>query len=104
MPKLSAGILLYRVRGDTLEVFLVHPGGPFWTKKDTGAWSVPKGEYTQGDDPLAAARREFKEETGHNAPAGDMIELGEVKYSNKVLSVWASCRSLPRLIKQVGLT
>jgi predicted NUDIX family NTP pyrophosphohydrolase len=65
MPrKTSAGILLYRRRGDGLEVFLVHPGGPFWAKKDLGAWSLPKGELTEEEDPLDAARREFTEETG----------------------------------------
>lgn len=89
MPKLSAGILLYRQQGRNLEVFLVHSGGPFWAKKDAGAWSVPKGEYNQSDDPLTAARREFKEETGQDAPAGEPIALGEVKYSNKALTVWA---------------
>ena len=65
MPKkISAGIILFRRRGDELEVFLVHPGGPFWAKKDIGAWSIPKGEIGEGEDPLAAARREFEEETG----------------------------------------
>ena len=61
--KLSAGILLYRERDGEIEVFLVHPGGPFWAKKDEGAWSIPKGEYTEGEDPLAVAKREFHEET-----------------------------------------
>lgn len=64
MPKQSAGVLLYRKAGSLLEVFLVHPGGPFWTKKDDGAWSIPKGEFGDGEDPLAAAKREFHEETG----------------------------------------
>jgi len=64
MPKTSAGLLLYRRRGDELEVFLVHPGGPFWAKKDLGAWSLPKGELAEDEDPLAAAVREFTEETG----------------------------------------
>jgi predicted NUDIX family NTP pyrophosphohydrolase len=65
MPrKVSAGILLYRRRGTTLEVFLVHPGGPFWAKKDRGAWSIPKGELAEGEDPLEAAKRELAEETG----------------------------------------
>ena len=65
MPKkISAGIILYRRRGDELEVFLVHPGGPFWARKDLGAWSIPKGEIGEGEDPLVAARREFGEETG----------------------------------------
>jgi len=64
MPKHSAGILLYRRRAGVVEVFLVHPGGPFWAKKDAGAWSIPKGEFGPGEDPLEAAKREFKEETG----------------------------------------
>jgi predicted NUDIX family NTP pyrophosphohydrolase len=64
MPKQSAGLLIYRQRGATPEVFLVHPGGPFWAKKDAGAWSIPKGEFETGEDPLATARREFTEETG----------------------------------------
>lgn len=89
MAKQSAGILLYKLNGSQLGVFLVHPGGPFWAKKDAGSWSVPKGEYHDDEDPLVAARREFKEETGSDAPRGKAIELGEVKYSNKVLTVWA---------------
>lgn len=64
MPKTSAGLLLYRLRQGRLEVFLVHPGGPFWAKKDLGAWSLPKGEFTEPENPLEAARREFQEETG----------------------------------------
>ena len=62
--KNSAGILLHRLRGSRIEVFLVHPGGPFWAKKDAGAWSIPKGEFEASQDPLEAAKREFKEETG----------------------------------------
>lgn len=89
MPKLSAGILLYRVRNNNVEVFLVHPGGPFWAKKDVGSWSLPKGEYADGEAPLAAAKREFAEEVGREVPVGEVSELGEVKYSNKILSVWA---------------
>ena len=88
MPKSSAGILLYREKAGSVELLLVHPGGPFWAKKDEGAWSVPKGEYTD-EDAFAAAQREFKEETGFDAPAGSLLELGEVKYGNKVLKVWA---------------
>src|SRR6266851_4308449 len=64
MPKISAGLLLYRVRQGATEAFLVHPGGPFWAKKDAGAWSIPKGEPAPGEDLLAVARREFQEETG----------------------------------------
>jgi len=78
MPKTSAGLLLYRHRGSTLEVFLVHPGGPFWAKKDDGAWSIPKGEFEPGEDPLAAAKREFTEETGFTV-AGDFIALPPLK-------------------------
>lgn len=88
MPKLSAGILLFK-KSPQLEVFLVHPGGPFWAKKDLGAWSIPKGEYAEGDNAQAAAQREFTEETGHPAPTGNYIFLGEVSYSNKKLSAWA---------------
>ena len=80
---------MYRRRGDAVEVFLVHPGGPYWAKKDTGAWTVPKGEYDEGEDALATARREFEEETGFEA-AGEMRELGTVKQkSGKVVRVWA---------------
>jgi|SRR5689334_5152376 predicted NUDIX family NTP pyrophosphohydrolase len=68
MAKISAGILLYRRRGDALEVFLVHPGGPFWAKRDAGAWSIPKGEAEAGEDLLARAKAEFQEETGFTAP------------------------------------
>ncbi|MFT4200799.1 NUDIX domain-containing protein [Gordonia sp. (in: high G+C Gram-positive bacteria)] len=72
----SAGLLVHR---DGAEVFLVHPGGPFWARKDAGAWSIPKGEYPPDEDPLAAARREFAEETGQPAPDGDAVDLGEVR-------------------------
>jgi predicted NUDIX family NTP pyrophosphohydrolase len=86
----SAGILLYRGRGAELRLLLVHPGGPFWAKKDQGAWSIPKGEYEEGKDPLAVARREFEEELGAPAPAGDAIELGElVQPSRKVVTAYA---------------
>jgi predicted NUDIX family NTP pyrophosphohydrolase len=64
MPKRSAGILMFRRRGPEVEVLLMHPGGPFWAKKDVGAWSIPKGEYSEGEDALAVAKREFEEETG----------------------------------------
>jgi predicted NUDIX family NTP pyrophosphohydrolase len=88
MTKRSAGLLLFR-RKPELEVFLVHPGGPFWAKKDLGAWSIPKGEYEAGEDPLAAARREFLEETGF-AIEGAFVPLGEVKQAGgKVVSAWA---------------
>ncbi|MGH9448897.1 MAG: NUDIX domain-containing protein [Terriglobia bacterium] len=89
MPKSSAGILLYRLMGGSLEVLLVHPGGPFWAKKDTGAWSIPKGELWAGEDALAAAKREFEEETG-SSPEGTMLPLGTVtQKSGKVVSAWA---------------
>jgi len=78
MPKRSAGLLLYRLRGKNPELFLVHPGGPFWASKDAGAWSIPKGLYEDGEDPLAAARREFAEETGF-AATGDCTDLGEFR-------------------------
>ena len=87
--KNSAGILLHRLRGSGIEVFLVHPGGPFWATKDAGAWSIPKGEFEAGEDPLEAAKREFKEETGF-AVAGNFIELTPVKQpGGKVIFAWA---------------
>lgn len=79
MAEHSAGILLYRGRGDALRFLLVHPGGPFWARKDDGAWSIPKGIVEPGEDVLAAARREFAEETGQPAPAGEAIDLGRVR-------------------------
>jgi predicted NUDIX family NTP pyrophosphohydrolase len=89
MPKHSAGILLYRRRPRGLELLLVHPGGPFWARKDAGAWSIPKGEYAQGENPLAAARREFEEETGMRV-AGDFVPLGElVSPGRKIVTVFA---------------
>src|ERR1700761_1974312 len=89
MSKQSAGILLYRKRSGALEVFLVHPGGPFWAKKDAGAWSIPKGEYAEGEAPLDAAKREFLEETGFTAE-GDFVELGQVRQAGgKLVSAWA---------------
>jgi predicted NUDIX family NTP pyrophosphohydrolase len=90
MPKQSAGILLYRWRARELEVFLVHPGGPFWQNKDQGAWSIPKGEYAAGEDPLSAAQREFEEETGYSAPEGKLVPLGEIKQpGGKLVIAWA---------------
>ncbi|WP_455378885.1 NUDIX domain-containing protein [Petrachloros mirabilis] len=87
--KFSAGILLYRKRDGRLEVFLVHPGGPFWEKKDRGAWSIPKGLYHEGEDPMAAAQREFAEETGSHVtglfhPLDPLLQP-----SGKLVSVWA---------------
>jgi predicted NUDIX family NTP pyrophosphohydrolase len=88
MPQRSAGILLFR-RKPALEVLLVHPGGPFWAKKDEAAWSIPKGLVEDGEDLETAARREFAEETGH-APAGDLTPLGEFKQSGgKVVVAFA---------------
>jgi predicted NUDIX family NTP pyrophosphohydrolase len=85
----SAGLLMFRRRGRSLEVLLVHPGGPFWAKKDLGSWSIPKGEYDPGEDPLDAARREFQEETGHVA-SGDFIELGPARQKGgKTVTAWA---------------
>ncbi len=84
----SAGILLYRRRGEAAEVFLVHPGGPYWTKRDHGSWSIPKGEYGD-EDPLEAAQREFKEETGFTIE-GVFMALSALKQSSgKVVSAWA---------------
>ena len=89
MARLSAGLLLYRRRRGVLEVFLVHPGGPFWAGKDAGAWSIPKGEFSPGEDPLAAARREFGEETGFTA-AGEFLPLTPLKQpSGKIIQAWA---------------
>jgi len=89
LAKRSAGLILYRGSGPALEVFLVHPGGPFWMKKDDGAWSIPKGEYTEGEDGLAAARREFEEETGF-AIDGEFLALGEIKQAGgKLVTAWA---------------
>src|SRR5512135_1267787 len=89
MPKTSAGILLYKRKDGDLRVFLVHPGGPFFAKKDAGAWSVPKGEIDEGEDPLAAAKREFEEETGCR-PEGEFISLSEVmQKSGKIVRAWA---------------
>lgn len=89
MARLSAGLLLYRRRRGVLEVFLVHPGGPFWAGKDAGAWSIPKGEFSPGEDPLAAARREFGEETGFTA-AGEFLPLTPLKQpSGKLIQAWA---------------
>jgi predicted NUDIX family NTP pyrophosphohydrolase len=90
MAKLSAGLLMFRWRGDALEVFIVHPGGPFWAKKDLGAWSIPKGEYAEGEDALATAQREFEEETSIAPPAGELIQLTDIKQpSGKIVSAWA---------------
>jgi predicted NUDIX family NTP pyrophosphohydrolase len=89
MPKRSAGLLMYRRRDGQVEVFLVHPGGPFWAKKDLGAWSICKGEYAESELPLEAAKREFQEETGFTAQ-GSFLELGVVQQaSGKLVTAWA---------------
>lgn len=86
----SAGLLVFRQRGRGLEVLLAHPGGPFWARRDHGAWSLPKGEYLPGEEPVAAARREFLEELGLPAPTGRLLPLGEVRQpGGKVVSAWA---------------
>jgi predicted NUDIX family NTP pyrophosphohydrolase len=91
MAKQSAGILLYRLRSGEPEVLLVHPGGPFWARKDRGTWSIPKGEYEEGDDPRAAALREFEEETGSPLDAAELLELGAIKQrGGKVVTAWAA--------------
>jgi predicted NUDIX family NTP pyrophosphohydrolase len=89
MAKVSAGLLLYRYQDGRLQVFLVHPGGPFWARKDEGAWSIPKGEVGDGEDPLAAAKREFEEETGIQ-PSGDFVPLAAIRQkAGKVVQAWA---------------
>src|ERR1700709_624126 len=90
LPKTSAGILLFRRSGDGIEVLLGHPGGPFWKKKDTGAWTIPKGLIASGEEPLEAAKREFAEETGHT-PRGEFVSLGDAKQpGGKTVHVWAA--------------
>ncbi len=90
MSARSAGIVLYRRAGDGLEVLLVHPGGPVWARRDAGVWSIPKGEYGDEEEPLAAARREFAEELGSPAPEGDALALGEIRQkSGKRVVAWA---------------
>jgi predicted NUDIX family NTP pyrophosphohydrolase len=79
VSRMSAGILLYRRAGGELEVLLVHPGGPLWARRDLGVWSIPKGELGEGEEPLAAARREFAEELGREVPSGPVLGLGEVR-------------------------
>ncbi|SFN83382.1 NUDIX domain-containing protein [Nitrosospira briensis] len=89
MAKTSAGILPYRTRSGRLEVLLVHPGGPFWARKDLGSWSIAKGEYEEGEDPFQAALREFSEETGYR-PAGPFLPLTQRKQaSGKLVDAWA---------------
>jgi predicted NUDIX family NTP pyrophosphohydrolase len=89
MKKRSAGILMYKRSGEGLLLLLIHPGGPFWANKDLGAWSIPKGEYVEGEEPLTAAKREFREELGAE-PSGEFWELGAlVQPSRKEIVAWA---------------
>ncbi|SRR6266851_8102824 len=89
MAKRSAGILMYRRSAPGVELLLVHPGGPFWAKKDLGAWSLPKGEYSDTEDPAAVAIRELEEETGARPP-GELLPLGElVQPGRKIVTAWA---------------
>jgi predicted NUDIX family NTP pyrophosphohydrolase len=91
MAARSAGILLYRVRAGEPEVLLVHPGGPFWARKDEGAWSIPKGEHGDDEEPVDAARREFAEETGSTLPLDALVALGEIRQrGGKRVSAWAA--------------
>jgi predicted NUDIX family NTP pyrophosphohydrolase len=90
MPKHSAGVLVYRTRDGVVEVLIAHPGGPFWARKDDGAWSIPKGEYADGEDPWAAAQREFFEELALPVPAGPRLDFGSLKQpSGKVVTAFA---------------
>jgi predicted NUDIX family NTP pyrophosphohydrolase len=89
VPRRSAGVLLYR-RTPELQVLLGHMGGPFWARKDAGAWSIPKGEHDDGEDALDAARREFAEELGSPVPATTLVPLGELRAGAKLLTVWAA--------------
>jgi predicted NUDIX family NTP pyrophosphohydrolase len=90
MPKLSAALLLYRVIDGGVEVLIGHPGGPFWARKDEGAWSIPKGEYVDGEDPWSAAQREFLEEVGKEPPAGPRIDFAPLRQpSGKVITAFA---------------
>ncbi len=90
VAKLSAGLLLYRRSADGIQVLIAHPGGPIWARRDAGAWSLPKGALDDGEDLLAAARREFEEETGERPPDGDAIDLGEVRMrSGKIVHAFA---------------
>jgi predicted NUDIX family NTP pyrophosphohydrolase len=89
MPKVSAGLLLYRRRGKSVQILLVHPGGPFWAKKDMGAWSIPKGEALPGEDVLSVAVREVREETGFDV-GGPFEPLSAVRQSGKIVHAWAA--------------
>ncbi len=103
MPKLSAGLLLYRRTDDEVEVLVAHPGGPIWSRRDAGAWSLPKGAANDHEELLDAARREFEEETGHQPPDTSPIDLGEVRMrSGKVVHAWGVEGDLdPRQIRSM---
>ena len=90
MPKLSAGILVYRIRNKTFEVFLCHPGGPFYKNKDNGVWTIPKGEFDENEEAFSAAKREFQEETGQQID-GDFVPMKPIKYKDgrKIVYAWA---------------
>src|SRR6195256_3628304 len=94
MPKRSAGLLLYRLSDDGVSLLLVHPGGPFWAKKDLGAWTIPKGEPDKGEELRRCALREMGEELGHAAPGldlDDLIELGSIRQKGgKLVHAWAA--------------
>jgi predicted NUDIX family NTP pyrophosphohydrolase len=95
VPKRSAGLLLYRVIDGVTEVLIGHPGGPFWARKDDGAWSIPKGEYADDEDPWTAAQREFREEIGFDVPAGPRFEFAPVKQpGGKIVTAFAVCGDL----------
>jgi predicted NUDIX family NTP pyrophosphohydrolase len=95
MARRSAGLVLYRRRDGAVELLLVHPGGPLWARRDAGAWSIPKGEVGEGEDPRAVALREFEEETGHPPPRGELVALGEVRQrGGKLVTAWAAAGDL----------
>ena len=101
MPKLSAGLLLYRITDGDVEVLIGHPGGPFWARKDEGAWSIPKGEYVEGEDPWTVAQREFEEELGKAPPDGPRIDFAPLKQpSGKIITAVYSSGAIGRLIPQ----
>jgi predicted NUDIX family NTP pyrophosphohydrolase len=103
MPITTAGILLYRFEAENLQVLLVHPGGPFWAKKDEGAWSIPKGELNEGEDKLEGAKREFSEETGSAVLTGEFISLKPVKSHNKIIYAFAIERDFNPSVIQSNL-